>query len=367
MGRTIAFEEGDNRVALPDDSGGSKEVNLTELKAPELLALCRKYGLSTGKRTSSECLSAIRTFSANPDGWSKPKKIAKNKPRSKLGSRTKSKESQSDPRYFKASTEKRNVDLDKWLEFVERAGESSADSASLIRDIQASSKNMDTALVELIKTKVASIASSSVFLATHSVPLTAGKVLVFNVTDIAVYPRVLMPQQPLSYLQEILRLWDDCITAWQAESCPLIRGTPVPAKYWKDIYSKGGHWKSSAVRTLWNKWKVCFLLDSILGESDDPKVLFDAMRPFDFNPENFYESHKNSSGSHLPTICNIMSALQEQRSQQNAAVIWKFDSEYGCDPGLLRDVLAYEKKGSHYCTTDSAVARRFRRRISMLG
>ena len=90
---------------------------------------------------------------------------------------------------------------------------------------------------------------------TRSLTLHGGRVLEFSDTDVKSPPAVSFATE----LPLLNAMWDDESPRWCERSYLVIKGVPIPVKYWKDVYSRTGQWKT--IKGNWSQWKVHFRFD----------------------------------------------------------------------------------------------------------
>ncbi|KAJ3717922.1 hypothetical protein C8R42DRAFT_644521 [Lentinula raphanica] len=226
----VIFEESDKSLRLPVlDGTGFEEIDLTQLSALNLLDLCKKYGLKTTPRKKDHYLAVLRSYSSNPSKRRQLSRVDDLVP---------------DPYGLVSST-------------------------VLIQSI--SSTRLVTARPLLKPTQL--LQASAPFSEKFEVTLSYGRSIKFSAADIAAYPSVPMPKASGPYLKRLLCFWDDDLPMWNPDICPKVNGTVLPAKYWKVVFSKAGHWKKGAHRTQWHRWKR--LIETLAQHGYKPEALRD--------------------------------------------------------------------------------------------
>ncbi|KAJ3752761.1 hypothetical protein EV360DRAFT_75078 [Lentinula raphanica] len=244
----VLFHESDKSVQLPtlDGSGYEEPIDLTQLSALNLLDLCKKHGLKTTPRNKEHYLAEIQKQNRTAA------KQDLTKPDSKVG-----------------------PDIRAWLRRIDDMVPDPyglVSSAVLIRKTFIHSASQQATAQPMLDSSVLLLPSVP-FSEKFEVTLSNGLSIKFSAADIAAYPSVTMPKASEPYLKRLLCFWDDDLTTWTPNICPKVNGTVLPAKYWKKVFSKAGHWKKGAHRTQWNRWKR--LVDTLAQYDYKPEALCD--------------------------------------------------------------------------------------------
>ncbi|KAJ3911860.1 hypothetical protein F5877DRAFT_85472 [Lentinula edodes] len=398
----IKFEEGDRKLTFPNGSGSTEIIDLSQLSATSLAALCKKYGLKT-KRCSSDYLRVLRDFSQDPSRWSadnesdpsclhkvsgKRKKTLslistaiasgdgefhascfdevaikqrRSRPQSTRSSRSRKLlknsvggQAQIWPKAaFKAPKLDRINSLvpDPYAIPFSKIPPPSLGTVTLPMTFVAPPKPCETPVISsLHPARFLTLQSSgTTFAETFHVILAGDRSIDFTMVDVSEYPAVKMPRQPHQYLQKLLSIWDDDFRTWDAPSCPVVGGIRIAAKHWKVVFSKAGHWKASRNRTQWHKWKM----------------LVEELQMFSNCPQKLLQQYQNSRGLPL-TIHDIAATIRRTRLQSDK----EFNANFFNNPDVnhedsIRTMLSYEKRrGQIVCTSEKAIARRLRGYLS---
>ncbi|KAJ3720676.1 hypothetical protein C8R42DRAFT_722369 [Lentinula raphanica] len=240
------FQESDKSLRLPMlDGSGYEEIDVTQLSALNLLDLCKKYGLKTTPRKKDHYIAELQLFPEQTFSTA----AKQNQTNGKVG-----------------------PDIRAWLSRVDAMVPDPyglVSSTVLIQSISSTRLATARPLLKPMKLLLASAPFSEKF----EVRLSYGQSIKFSAADIAAYPSVTMPKASGLYLKRLLCFWDDELTTWNPDICPKVNGTVLPAKYWKEVFSKAGHWKRGAHRTQWNRWKR--LIETLAQHGYKPEALCD--------------------------------------------------------------------------------------------
>ncbi|KAJ4469108.1 hypothetical protein C8J55DRAFT_492266 [Lentinula edodes] len=283
----IKFEDGDSKLSFPTDTGGMEVVDLgppqmgfrSKLLASDLANLCKSYGLRVSKRCSSEYLKVLRAFSNDPSQWSI---IDTNVNSSTSPSRKKQKTAKSSRGLDQEMEllQSKGADIEIWVKFspgidslvddpygivTVNTSTLSAVSVSAISSLTAPlpqtsanilMTNAAPLSVPFFRERLLALQSNDkAFVETFTVALAGYQAITFTSADIREFPVLEMPRSPHQYLVKLLSVWDNSFPTWESQACPSVGGVRIPAKYWKIVFSKAGHWKIGRYRTQWHQWK----------------------------------------------------------------------------------------------------------------
>ncbi|KAJ4493151.1 hypothetical protein C8J55DRAFT_485845 [Lentinula edodes] len=354
----IKFESGDEKLQLPTSSGEIKVVDLTTFKLQDLRLLCKEYGLKNLKRTSSDYLTALRRISKSPSIWKadssrtfiqaispSPSKInGKRQPKTPSKNNASSRPKRL-PSEVETSKNQKIEEIHDWLDHVHFQLRGSMGINSLILRMLRipsvappqfkASSNFSVILPKHVKVPTIELPRPiEIFSEKFRITLASGTCVYFTTNDIAKYPMVIMPRHSTEdYLNQLLSFWDDALPTWKPECCPIeaeIGGVKLAAKYWKEVFSKAGHWKISRNRTQWFFWRI--LIAELHAHGDVVGL--------------FCEAYRNHDTGRCLGVKKISDMLRAQRRVADNATKEEFFSLYKADPEFLgtleRTIMCYE-------------------------
>ncbi|CAA7264058.1 unnamed protein product [Cyclocybe aegerita] len=194
---------------------------------------------------------------------------------------------------------------------------------------------------------------------TRTIVLHSGLTLTFTEAEVPPPPAISFAKN----LPSLNRMWDDHSEHWDRQSVLVIKGTPIPICYWKDIYTskgspKGRLWKQNQWKGLkgrWFEWKV-HLFTSSAHEVviDTIQVLIKEWRRG--SPDEFW-AHFVVDGKPLGYKA-ILDKLAEWRGVENNMLCERAKLEYG---EQFSSIFSYTKNGRKCVKTKASdVAKQYR-------
>ncbi|KAH7880243.1 uncharacterized protein C8R40DRAFT_1165148 [Lentinula edodes] len=338
----IKFEDGDSKLSFPTDTGGMEVVDLSKLLASDLANLCKSYGLRVSKRCSSEYLKVLRAFSNDPSQWSI---IDMNVNSSTSPSRKKQKTVKSSRGLDQEMEllQSKGADIEIWLNRIDSLVDdpygivtvnTSTLSAVSVSAISSLTAPLPQTSANILMTNAAPLSvpffrerllalqsNDKAFVETFTVALAGYQAITFTSADIREFPVLEMPRSPHQYLVKLLSVWDNSFPTWESQACPSVGGVRIPAKYWKIVFSKAGHWKIGRYRMQWHQWKL--LIEELQSHDNCPELLCEIY----------------AKNMHPVTISNIALAIRRHRLQRTKDSNDELLAQAGdVRENLLRDV-----------------------------